>query len=270
MREREVTQRQKKERDHTEKTKPSSLDLTTDPSYAPFTSQFLSHPDLGTTEFVCVAFSPDSKYLVTLGGAPSWQMLYWAWEKSQGPLASARCSSEADVPVYRVTFNPQDNTNVCVTGQGILKMFRYTEGNIKQLAFQKVEENFLAQTWLPDDGIVCGTESGKVLLFHGNELKTEIPLHERVTCLAPLAIGFLCGTASGNVLLYARGDGRDYSLMREASVPVEPGRMQPIHHIAVTPSEENMMCSTGLRQLYTMPLTEADADVLQVRAALWM
>lgn len=224
----------------------------------------LTHPESRTKEFICICFSPDSKYLVTLGSAPNFIMLYWAWEKSQGPMASVRCSSEADAPVYRVTVNPQDNTNVCVSGLNALKMYRYTEGNFKQLAFQKVEENVLCQAWLPDDGLVCGTESGKVLLFQNHELKSEIRLHERLTSLAALANGFLCGTASGNVLHYARTDNKDYALKREVAVPSEPGRIQAIHHFAVSPSEESMLCSTSMRQLYTMTLTDGEPVVLQV------
>jgi WD40 repeat protein len=73
--------------------------------------QNLMHTELHCDEFVSMAFSPDSKYLVTLGGAPDWGMLYWSWEKSRGPMASTRVSS-GDAAVYSVTFNPHDNTQV--------------------------------------------------------------------------------------------------------------------------------------------------------------
>ena len=46
----------------------------------------------------------------------------------------------------QVTFNPQDNTQLCVVGSGIFKLFRYTEGNLKQFAAQKIDpQNYLCQ-----------------------------------------------------------------------------------------------------------------------------
>jgi len=84
--------------------------------------QTLMYSEANYHEFVCLSFSPDSKYLVTLGGVPDWGLLYWAWEKSQGPMAVTKCSASVEAPVYRVSFNPQDNTHLCVTGNTILKM----------------------------------------------------------------------------------------------------------------------------------------------------
>lgn len=74
----------------------------------------------------------------------------------------------------QVTFNPQDNTQLCVVGNGIFKLFRYSEGNLKQFAFQKMEpQNFLCHTWVSDERIIAGTDMGKLLLFESGELKNE-------------------------------------------------------------------------------------------------
>ncbi len=37
----------------------------------------LTARDSGSSEIVCLCFSPDSKYLVTLGGSPDWVLAYW-------------------------------------------------------------------------------------------------------------------------------------------------------------------------------------------------
>lgn len=34
-------------------------------------------------EFVCMAFSPDSKYLLGQSGEPEWRLFYWKWEKNK-------------------------------------------------------------------------------------------------------------------------------------------------------------------------------------------
>ncbi len=75
----------------------------------------------------------------------------------------------------QVTFNPQDNTQLCVVGQGIFKLFRYSEGNLKQFAFQKMEpQNYLCQAWVSDERVVVGTDNGRLLLFEAGEMKSEI------------------------------------------------------------------------------------------------
>lgn len=76
---------------------------------------------------------------------------------------------------FQGTFNPQDNTQLCVVGQGIFKLFRYSEGNLKQFAFQKLDpQNFLSHAWLSDEKIVAGTDTGRLLLFESGELRNEL------------------------------------------------------------------------------------------------
>ena len=75
---------------------------------------------------------------------------------------------------FQVTFNPQDNTQLCVVGNGIFKLFRYSEGNLKQFAFQKMEpQNFLCHAWVSDERIIAATDTGKLLLFESGELRNE-------------------------------------------------------------------------------------------------
>lgn len=82
------------------------------------------------------------------------------------PLNNSSC--------LQVSFNPQDNTQLCVVGQGIFKLFRYSEGNLKQFAFQKLDpQNFLSHVWLSDEKIVAGTDTGRLLLFESGELRNE-------------------------------------------------------------------------------------------------
>lgn len=212
-------------------------------------------------------FSPDSKYLVTLGGAPEWFMHYWAWEKSQGPMAITKCSLDPDVAVYRVTFNPQDNTHLCVTGNNTLKMFRYTEGNFKQLAFQKVDsQDYLSQCWLAEDAVACGTASGKIFLFIGGELKAELSTNERITAVASLNNGFVCGTGSGSVIVFeATDDDELYNQTREYNLPSDiSNTTQSIHCISISPSEDSLVCTTTVGQIYTLSLVTNESDILRV------
>lgn len=129
-------------------------------------------------EFVSVAFSPDSKYLVAQGGAPDWTLVYWSWEKCK-QLAVVRTISpqSPNNQVYQVSFNPQDSTQLCVVGNGIFKLFRYSENNLKQFAVSKTEpQNFLCHAWLADERVVVGTDTGRWLLMENGEQRAECNL----------------------------------------------------------------------------------------------
>lgn len=62
----------------------------------------LTSVDCQSSEYVCIAFSPDSKYLVAQGGRPDWTMFYWTWEKAK-VLATTKASNNNNSPVYQVT-----------------------------------------------------------------------------------------------------------------------------------------------------------------------
>lgn len=76
--------------------------------------------------------------------------------------------------ILQVSFSPQDNTQVCVTGNGMFKLLRFTEGTLKQTNFQRGEaQNYLAHTWVADDKIVVGTDTGKLFLFESGDQRWE-------------------------------------------------------------------------------------------------
>lgn len=64
--------------------------------------KILSSPEIQSTEFVSLAFSPDSKYLVAQGGRPDWTLLYWTWEKSKVMASVKTTNPQTNAPVYQV------------------------------------------------------------------------------------------------------------------------------------------------------------------------
>lgn len=77
----------------------------------------------------------------------------------------------------QIAFNPQDNTQVCIAGEKIFKLYRYSEGNLKQFAFMKAEpSHYLCLAWISEDRLVLGTDNGKVQLFEVGELKNEFSI----------------------------------------------------------------------------------------------
>ncbi|KAF6344214.1 cilia and flagella associated protein 57 [Rhinolophus ferrumequinum] len=134
--------------------------------------KILNNFDFPVQKFTCMAFSPDSKYLLTQTSPPESNLVYWLWEK-QKVMAIVRIDSQNN-GVYQVSFGPQDNTQVCVTGNGMFKLLRFTEGTLKQTNFQRGEpQNYLAHTWVSDDRVVVGTDTGKLFLFESGDQRWE-------------------------------------------------------------------------------------------------
>ena len=61
----------------------------------------LSFAELQAQEYVSVAFSPDSKYLIAQGGGPDWTLVYWGWEKAK-LMASLKTTNQNNSPVHQV------------------------------------------------------------------------------------------------------------------------------------------------------------------------
>ncbi|XP_061488605.1 cilia- and flagella-associated protein 57 isoform X1 [Rhineura floridana] len=134
--------------------------------------------DFSVQEFISLGFSPDSKYLVAQTGPPESNLAYWMWEK-QRTMAIVKVDVQNN-PLYQVSFNPQDNTQVCVTGNGIFKLFRYTEGTLKQTNFLRGEpQNYLSHAWLSEEKVIVGTDTGKLYLFESGDLRWETSIERK-------------------------------------------------------------------------------------------
>ncbi|XP_010893002.1 cilia- and flagella-associated protein 57 [Esox lucius] len=256
----------------------------------------LSGGDVSVLEFVCMAFSPDSKYLIGQAGAPDWTLFYWMWEK-QKVMASVRTTGPTN-PISQVSFNPQDNTQVCVSGSGVFKLFRYTEGVLKQSNILKTEsQNILCHAWLSEERILAGTETGRLLAFESGDLRWEMSVTSRpaaperdrqldgrkpegseaegsaaqvraprVTAITAYSKGFVCSAGPGTVCLFEKTEEKDnYRKTREIKIPVDPCSNEPsqaaqqeIVTLCVSPSEETLVTSTDKGQLYCITLSSAE------------
>uniref|UniRef100_A0A8D0WH65 Cilia- and flagella-associated protein 57 n=1 Tax=Sus scrofa TaxID=9823 RepID=A0A8D0WH65_PIG len=134
--------------------------------------KILNNFDFPVQRFISMAFSPDSKYLLTQTSPPESNLVYWLWEK-QKVMAIVRIDTQSNA-IYQVSFSPQDNTQVCVTGNGMFKLLRFAEGTLKQTNFQRGEPpNYLAHTWVSEDKIVVGTDAGRLFLFESGDQRWE-------------------------------------------------------------------------------------------------
>lgn len=136
-----------------------------------------------SNEIVSLLFSSDSKYLLTQGGAPDYSLIYWSWEKGKVMAnidVKPPTGPQANATVNQVSFNPQDNTQICAIGHGLFKMFRYAESTLKQSQSLKQEHfNFTCHCWISDDRILAGTDQGKLFVIQNGEILHEIKIDSR-------------------------------------------------------------------------------------------
>ncbi|KAI8930216.1 WD40-repeat-containing domain protein [Entophlyctis helioformis] len=232
----------------------------------------LAMPDVEAKEFISVGFSADSKFLVTQTGAPDWMLHYWSWEKSK-TFASGNAKDNKEnllgAVVYQVSINPTDSTQICCIGNGIFKIFRYQEGVLKTVGVQKFDyKNFTAHTWTPDDRIIAGTEDGKIYVFESNgELKAEIQhthganmVPRAIYCVAAFSKGFVVGCAGGMAAI-SQGQSNSqremYRKSREYTLLDENVR---ITNMAVSPSEDTLLCTTDNCQINSISLANAEVQ----------
>ena len=145
--------------------------------------KMLSYAELGSKEIVYVAFSGDSKFCLTQGGAPEWQLVLWTFDRAAKPISTTRVSTANGPAVYQADFCPQDATVVCATGDGILRFMRIAENQFRPIPFnlKREPQNYLCHAWVSDDRCIVGTDSGELLLVENFECKPhplpQLPPH---------------------------------------------------------------------------------------------
>ncbi|XP_023117095.2 cilia- and flagella-associated protein 57 [Amphiprion ocellaris] len=252
----------------------------------------LTAGDLPVQQFICMAFSPDSKYLIGQAGGPEWMLIFWLWEKHK-VLATVKTTSSNN-PVTQVSFNPYNNTQLCVSGSGVFKLFRYSEGALKQSSFAKVESfNFLCHTWMSEERVITGTDAGRLLVFESGDLRKEIsvpskavqrqsdrqvemkkitdsdvdesPAVPRITAILSYSKGFACSYGPGTVCLFEKTQEDSYRKSREIQIPpcrndLTPAECQEIDTMCISPAEETLAISTDRGQLYSVSLSSVDMN----------
>ncbi|XP_049894725.1 cilia- and flagella-associated protein 57 isoform X1 [Epinephelus moara] len=255
----------------------------------------LTAGDIFVQEFVCMAFSPDSKYLIGQTGGPEWMLILWLWEK-QKVLATVN-TSNSNNSVTQVSFNPYNNMQLCVSGTGVFKLFCYSEGALKQSSCPKVESiNFLCHTWMTEERVITGTDTGRLLVFESGDLRREInsaskqsdsnSLHRqmemknikdtdvaegpnvlRITAILSYSKGFACSLGFSTICLFEKYEEDSYRKSREIRIPshpysneLTPVECQEIDTICISPAEETLAISTDRGQLYSCSLSSVEIN----------
>lgn len=142
-------------------------------------------------------FSHDGKYLAFIftDGVDSKAAVYEWFNKS-------RILGQLDFPktfLKKITFNPKDNHQVCLSGNGHWKLWRVQENTFKAMPpFQKVSQqnNYTVHEWLEEDCLIAGTQEGELFSLNNFEKDQNIDSAWNteeimaVTCIQKYSKGF--------------------------------------------------------------------------------
>ncbi|XP_058246896.1 cilia- and flagella-associated protein 57-like [Hemibagrus wyckioides] len=225
----------------------------------------------GVLQFVCMAFSADSKYLLCQSGGPEWTLFYWDWKKDE---VIAIVNTTRVGIVSQVSFNPVDNTRICVSGNHVFKIFQLEKDCLKKISTFKMDsENIKSHAWLSEDSIVLGTERGKLLLLKDGELHKLPRPFERVksnssstaalphiTAIRAYSKGFACAGNLGEVCLYEKTEEYGYMKATEIRIPQDPCSSEPqeVIEMCLSPSEETLAISTHRGLIYHVNLASVE------------
>lgn len=223
----------------------------------------LSTPESSSREYVSMSFS-SNKLLLTQGGAPDWTLVVWQWEKAK-PLASVKVSNAAGAAITECSFNPADPTLCIVSGNGIFKAFRLVDNQLKPMPnlLANIEvQNFLCHTWLPDDRVILGTDTGNLLLYEAGEFLCTLPGSPAdgvsIACIISYTKGFICGGDCGTLRVFELSENVSEYYRETKVFKVNGHANDRICSITITPSEDYVAVSLSSNQIYVLGLSNTD------------
>lgn len=223
----------------------------------------LSTSDCGSQEYVSLAFSPDGKVLAAQGGAPEWNLVLWIWEKSK-VASMVKSTNQQSSPVHQCAFNPQDASVISVVGNLIFKTFRAADTSLKPLPAmlgKREPQNYICHAWIPDDRerIVVASDQGELLLVESGEVRATLASPAEglsIEVILPFSKGFVVGGDNGLLSIYEKTEDKEY-YKKQKSFTIE-GNQCKIRNLAISPSEESLICTLENNQMFVLGLTNSD------------
>lgn len=240
----------------------------------------LQVPDLGSTEYVSLSFSLDGRHLVSLGGSPEWNVVYWNIERGR-VVSSCPVLDDGESVLKKKRFLnqcsicPNDSSIVCVSGQGLVKFFSLCDNQLRPAAggIREPVTNYLAHLWLSSENrLILSTENGDLILMENNQYMYPLPLSPSdgisINALVSYTKGFICGGDMGLISIFERTDNKEmYRKVRTFKFDTNtekmgsPSEVVPVilsFGLSPPPAEEYVSFMTSTKQLFSLNLPNAD------------
>lgn len=228
----------------------------------------MSTGDVLSSEYISLAFAPgqENKYLISLGGAPDWMLVFWQWDR---PRVQAMIQVSNSNPAYMTSFNLLDyNIGIIVTGNDLFRWYKPLETSLKPQATDIhgrtdfLSTNYLSHSWIKDGRLIIGTDSAHILILDSNceflgyfEIAIE---NFQATAILHFEKGFLVGGNKGKVLIFdSYGDDRkpDYK-QRPRIITVAHPEKQVVGNVKALSlsfqTEESLAISLDNSQIYSI------------------
>ncbi|KAI8896953.1 quinon protein alcohol dehydrogenase-like superfamily, partial [Globomyces pollinis-pini] len=214
------------------------------------------------SEFVSLAFSVDSKYLIAQTGTPNWTLIYYPWEKGK-PLAHICSSPSPDLPVYHISINPFDSTEIFVSGKHFASIYRLIEGQLKAIPIAVPSMTYISHTWITIDRVVMVAQEGKVFLVECAKIIQEEPFpvsNTTISCIQATKHGFAVGSSSGLVAIY------NFLIMESTEFTLSsmlhlPDSQTNVVGLAATTGEDTLLVEVSTNHIYKVVLSSTiDSD----------
>eukprot|EP00698_Gefionella_okellyi_P006107 TRINITY_DN15567_c0_g1_i1.p1 TRINITY_DN15567_c0_g1~~TRINITY_DN15567_c0_g1_i1.p1 ORF type:complete len:1180 (-),score=311.31 TRINITY_DN15567_c0_g1_i1:65-3577(-) len=219
----------------------------------------LTSSECGSQRYVSCCFSSDNKLFLAQGGEPDWRLVIWNWEKMK-----VLATITLNVPMHQCSFNPGDPTVICATGDGIFRIYRFADNVFKQVVgavAKRDPQKYLSHEWLSDERLIVGTDNGDLLLFENNEFKMALPQSpadgNSIESFAGYSRGFVCAGDNGIVHLFEKTDDAREAYRRTKTFKIHQNAV-PVTTLAISPSEEVLVCGLDNSQLFSLNLSSTD------------
>ena len=130
------------------------------------------------------------------------------------------------------------------------------------LSIKREPQDYVCQCWLPEDRVVVATENGELMIIENFEFKCVLSSSpndgKRVGSIIAYSKGFIVGSAGGTLRIYERTDETREFFKLSKTFMVKTNLECTITNLAVSPSEDTLLCSTDDHQIYTFSLSNTD------------